>query len=377
MKQNNILLHLLETLNSNLDTSGHRITYSFGEAIMTLKVDNSSFLKFINMYFADFFKVTLHASPQITLYAITNSVVSQKFRKYLFCRECQNYNYATSLNNHIDIVCQNKDKHSIYYFYDKSRRNITILLPCNRVGKLTLMRFARALIKLLLIEHGALPFHAACIVKNGYSICFIGAKLSGKTTTLINALLNCDCGFLSNDEALVNYTNNLIYGLPVSIGIRLSTIRQFSCLQSLLGEIQNLYYTQSWQSKNEFQDYRIYLRPQHLSSIFKCKIRPIARIGCFVVPVLAEEIDEVRLIHLSQKEAANYLMANYLRVPFEEQSYLNNCFCVNTREANRIIDQISNTIPVYKLIQNARNKAKSAILLNELFSRISNKRQAK
>lgn len=375
---------MLETLIGDIEATGYHSVYRYQDIIVSLKVDTRVFIEFASMYFDGYFDVCAHLEPQITVYASSNPFVL----KYL-CRELpvdkkdldKNGSIVMPLSSNMDVIFQQErdiEKEIncfAYYVVDKSKRNITVLVPeSEEAGKYVPMRAVRIIVKLLLLERGMLSFHSACIVRNGYGVGLIGDKFSGKTTTLINALLNCNCDFLANDQVFLDYTKGtlMMYGLPISAGIRIGTIHYFSPLQSLLSKGPELHCDNNILDAKELKDprTRIYVSPRQLVSILKCSIVPCARIGCFVVPEFSRDISESKLASLTKDEARKCLLKHYLSEPFPNQPYWNTLVTPDNRKLHgnveKIIDRMSNDLTVYKLMQNDRTNGDSADILNTL-----------
>ncbi|MEO0127411.1 MAG: hypothetical protein ABIL44_06655 [candidate division WOR-3 bacterium] len=373
MLQDDNLMFLLGAVESAIEKLKYHVIYSFHGVNVLFQSNNVAFLKFMDAYFINYFHKVINSQPQVHIYACLNSMLLKNTEKVH-----RNISESMPSNYHFKLIYNCDSTHPIYWFINMEKRIIIIFLSkCSDIEKYAVMRTVRALVKLLLINQGMLLFHAACAVKKGYSICFIGEKHSGKTTTLINALVNCNCSYLSNDEVIIGYYGDRIYsyGLPISIGLRFGTIRQFHFLSYLCSKEQTAYNGIPCKSNKVFydDDTRIYVTPQNLVSVLRSSITTVAKVGYFVVPILINGIDEAKLIPLSQNETANYLLKHWLSVPFPEQPFLNIYTCSNNREVRKTINQIAIEIPAYKLIQSERSNTKAALLLNKLFSMISDK----
>ena len=379
----NHLMQMLKTLVRDIETAGYESVYNFQNATVALKVDTSALIEFANMYFDCYFDVGTHSEPQITVYASSSSIILEYLCTELPVDEKdldKNGSIVIPLNSNMDVIFQQDieggSNCSAYHVVDKFKRNIIILVSeCDEPGKHMLMRTVRTFVKLLLLERGMLLFHAACIVKDGYGIGFTGDKLAGKTTTLITALLNCNCDFLANDKVFLDYINGYLtmYGLPVSLGIRVGTIHLFPTMQSLLGKASALHSDNNILSEKELENprTRIYVSPRYLASMLKCSIVPCARVKCFVIPEFSRSTRESKLIHLTLDETKKFLLTQHLSEPFPHQPYWNKLVNPGNGKLHdnveTVIDRISNDIPVYKLIQNDKTNGDSVDILNKLW----------
>jgi hypothetical protein len=85
-----------------------------------------------------------------------------------------------------------------------------------------LMRLVRELATIQALHQGDLFIHGAAIECRGGAVILAGAKRSGKTTMLINALRQGNAHYLSNDRVYVERTGNTlcVRGMPTIVRVR-------------------------------------------------------------------------------------------------------------------------------------------------------------
>lgn len=369
-------ISLLEDLIMQIDAYGFDAHYSFQECALHLKTDNLAFIEFANTYFLGYFDSCTSVEPQITVYASSDTVLLERIRQeYPVNKHLLDKNgcgVLAQLNTYTDLVYrQDTDSLFAYYVVNKAERMITIVTP--KKGRFFPMRAVRTLMNLLLLEKGTIPFHAACIVKDGYGVGITGNKFAGKTTTLINALHHCRCNFLANDKVLLHEVDDVLfmYGLPISLGIRLGTISHFHRLHPLLDKGPELHDDNRGLDEMALQDpqTRIYVSPHQLVSTLNCSIEPYAQLRCLVNPEYSAAVTESQLIPLPKHEAKIFLATQYLHEPFPINPYWKRLLTRELVDAETAAEKIvAKGLTVYKLLQNEHTNQTSAIILNRLLS---------
>ncbi|MGI8838854.1 MAG: hypothetical protein ACR2H4_19770 [Pyrinomonadaceae bacterium] len=365
---------------AELEMGEYQSTYCFYGSSVSLKADHHESVRFSDTYFSGYFETNGSLPSQITVTVNSDpSTLKYLTRLLRLSDDTSDFGIPKFLWLSPDHgICVRRlsggpDKPSVLYALNKLRRSITLLIPPGDFETRYIpMRTVRAAMKLLMLERGMWQFHAACIAKNGLAIALTGNKFSGKTSTLVSALLNRDFDFVANDKVLVDRGEQswFVYGLPVSSGIRIGTIRQFLPLLDLLNDPHEQHWDNHVLGNEDYRNEltRIYVKPQKLVEILKCSIMPRAKVKCFVVPELVQGITKSRLLRASHGEAKEWLMGQYLDQPFAQEPCLKMLFqspyssVVERAEISRMAFEL----PVYKLIQNELTNADSARNLEEL-----------
>jgi len=381
--QSNSVTRVLNQVKTYVDTMEYELVYHFDIASVALRTDNIALANFITGYSKHFFNVQNGNDGRITVYASVETKLILLFQS-LFVIErdilLRNGYVNMSLGDEVDIIYEEaryqKENCNVYYIVNKPHRKIIVLVSaCNDAGKYTIMRTVRSLIKLQLIEHGMVPFHAACVVKNNYGIAFTGNKFSGKTTTLINMLSRGGYQFLSNDKVLLMRRNSSfhVYGLPTAVGVRVGTLRLFNNLKSLIdngAELDNINNEVLDEFKLSDPHTRIYFTPNKFAALLRCQSTRQTKLQCLVFPELLESAAESKLVQMSKNTAQDYLLGQYLDIFFPHQPYWNRLVKMDSSDwkahVNAVIDQLSAHVPVYRLIQNKGTNNHTFELLNQL-----------
>lgn len=94
----------------------------------------------------------------------------------------------------------------------------------------------RLCITLLLRKKGWALIHASGVVKNEKGIIFVGNKGAGKTTSMLQALMDNDTSFLGNDRLMIHPKRNLVLGWPTTALIGRGSISALPNLSHLIKE---------------------------------------------------------------------------------------------------------------------------------------------
>lgn len=142
----------------------------------------------------------LWLSPFFTIQEVlsNNSVVI--ITKFILCDKC-NYDMEC-----IDDIFLINSKLPRYILYEK------------------ILFLSRVLFKNIAIKYGYQNLHAGCFVHNNQGILITAERNQGKTTLLLNSMLEGNYTFLANDQVMYNSVNGQILGYPSIIGIRNNSI---------------------------------------------------------------------------------------------------------------------------------------------------------
>ena len=112
-------------------------------------------------------------------------------------------------------------------------RRVTILARADDARlRMALLRIVRELATLASLSRGDLFFHAAAAEYAGGALLFAGAKRSGKTSMLINALRHAGVRCLSNDRVMVSHAELVpaARGMPTIVKVRPQSLEHLSGL---------------------------------------------------------------------------------------------------------------------------------------------------
>lgn len=96
-----------------------------------------------------------------------------------------------------------------------------------------IMFLCRSIFKCVAHLQGYQNIHAGCVSRNEKGILFIADRNQGKTTVILQALLQNHFSLTANDQLMLNPQNRLALGYPATIGIR-----EGSCSKALMCQIE-------------------------------------------------------------------------------------------------------------------------------------------
>ena len=359
-----------------IGTATHQITYKLFGSSVCLKADRKEFIDFTDLYFDRYFERSADMSVDFVVDVNSDAGAFSALWKTLPLNHAISVGEAQliKLRPNLEILIQQcselQPSLMSLLLIDKERSHVTLMLPgSNPVLRYVPMRLVRLLISVLLLRQGRLAFHGACIVKAGVGLCLLGGKRSGKTTTMINALLNGNYDFLSNSRIIVERVHGVwrAYGPPIAAGIRVGTLRHFDSLQRLFTNYTELHDDNHEFSRESLQhpETRLYVKPQQLAKLLQCSITPRAPIKCFVVPEISATVRESTLVPMPLLEANSRLAKQWLAEMLPEQRYWNDFFGVSSNN-DEILSQLAQDVRMYRLVQTAGTNAQSLCVLDSL-----------
>jgi len=236
------------------------------------------------------------------------------------------------------------------------------------------MRVFRYVCELLLMNRGMVPLHASALVGPGGALCIVGEKWAGKTTTLINGLLNGAGCFMANDKVLIFEKEGQFFahGLPIAAGVRVSTLRLFDALAPLLTE-STLYHPDNESLDNRELSNprtRVYVTPHKLSATLGCGIVSRAPVVCLVFPKYNAGNGEISLARLPKEHALRALEEQcgeplFVNEPHWKRWLYGQC---NGGNANSVAARLVESVPIVQLCQNVSTNGAAARMLATLAS---------
>ena len=130
---------------------------------------------------------------------------------------------------------------------------IVIVAPADSPGaRIALMRVVRELAMLDAAARGRPVIHGAVVALGASAVAICGAKGSGKTSMLINALSTPGARYVSNDRAIVNVQGGAVTarGLPTIVALKPGTLELFPNIVPLIREAPNRH----WLTPDESRD---------------------------------------------------------------------------------------------------------------------------
>ena len=250
-----------------------------------------------------------------------------------------------------------------------------ILLIAYPSGRTPLVQMPfRQLRAWLVLEHRRRHWHflhASAAAHLDRGVVVIGDKFAGKTSTLLWLLASGGFDLVANDQVAWREVGQLwkITGFPIAAGVRAGTLACFPQLRGscadlidpgLRDEIDGSVSTLRW------SDRKISLPPQRLASHFSSQVRIDVDLAMVLVPRYDATASRAWLERVPRAEAAALLQRCSLDslhsiLPLQRfLEFLEPSFSDTSREA---IGRLSDSVPVYGLVQNERTGDESAMLV--------------
>lgn len=399
IKKSQFYLEYEKTI-SNLNKEGCKCTFELKESKLRVLGENKHNIDWCKKYFSNYFNIT-DSETEMSVYISTNlELISYLNENYLSGDYSldKNSSIIVKYSETIDIIFQKytpvTENNFAYYIVDKHKNSILVLLDySNKYYELIPMRLIRELIKLTLIENGWVLFHAACTETNNNGIAITGNKYAGKTTTLMNFLLNGEHSCVSNDKIAIKQNGNEIdiVGFPVSAGIRLGTILMFPEIQKLLKPKNSINKLDNVLSKEDLKDFidskadvikfeknnysskRIFITPEEFVSSLGCSIKNNVKLKCLVMPKFDRSVTSSKINLMNVEDAFEILSQQYTDELSVNQPYWINLFNINMDNMqgkySQLINFICKNIPVYQLKQNTNTNASSLSQINGILGK--------
>jgi hypothetical protein len=249
----------------------------------------------------------------------------------------------------------------------------------------TVKRSLRNLVKLLFIEQGWFPFHAAACVWNGTGICILGGKYAGKTSTLVNLLARPGARLVSNDTVFLRDGGSSLQGcgFPNKAGLRIGALAAYPRLVDWIGTTTDSFYPQI--DAATFRDVvastpadelgsrpeKIVLLSTELAEQFDVPIQHVTPVQLFLVARFDPTAERSTLTPVTDPlQVRALLSANSRSLGREKQDFLQSFFDLDDDALRAALDglltEFADRIAVRELRQGAHTNEESAALVDAL-----------
>lgn len=234
-----------------------------------------------------------------------------------------------------------------------------------------LLRCVRNLLRWEHFADGELFLHGGLVVTGGRGIAFAGRKRSGKTSSILSALLHAEADFVSNDDLVISPGTGLRgLGFPRSVNVRtdslLALARRRPELRSLLSDVTHpanrfpgVHHTPERQvtvGPGLRAPAHLWVRVRELTELAGAAVRPSGPVSAVVFPVFDASAVRPEVRRLSGEEARQALAANTEPTASAYDPFLA-AWYPRTRPARRaaIADRLVRTVPCYRLTQHMQH----------------------
>lgn len=243
------------------------------------------------------------------------------------------------------------------------------------------LRSVRHMLRWQAYAAGDLLLHGGLVVWGGRGVVFVGGKRSGKTSSILSALLRGGVDFVSNDDVtIVAAAGGLVgYGFPRTVNVRtdslLALARTHPALTGLLAGTSHP--TNRFEGRHRTAEAirtasgatlpgSVWVRLVELAEATGCRLRAEGPVAALVLPTFDDQVAGPVLTSLDRDTAAAALREHVERQGTRYDPFLAAWF-PDTDESRRerIVDELLSTLPCYRLTQQMHRLGDATDLLRD------------
>ncbi|MBO4206730.1 hypothetical protein [Micromonospora echinofusca] len=249
------------------------------------------------------------------------------------------------------------------------------------------LRSVRHLLRWQAYATGDLLLHGGLVTLGGRGVAFVGGKRSGKTSSILSALLRGHADFVSNDDVTVAEAvdGRLVgYGAPRTVNIRTDSLL---ALAGAYPDLAGLLTGASHPTNGFVGRHRtveavrtttgatlpgsLWVRASEIAEVTGVALRPEAPVDALVLPGFDDTVDGPVLTRLDRATAAAALAGHIERQGTRYDPFLADWYPdTDAARRQRLVDRLLDEVPCYRLTQDMRRLAESTdLLLAELGAR--------
>jgi hypothetical protein len=246
----------------------------------------------------------------------------------------------------------------------------------------TVKRSLRNMMKLLLVEQGWLPFHAAACRWNETGICILGGKFAGKTSTLVNLLAQPGARFVSNDNLFLRDGGTGLEGcgFPNNAGLRIGTLLIYPALVDRIELAADPFHPRmaadalraviATTPADELRSSpeKIVMLSTELAECLDVPIEHRTAVDLFLLVQFEASLEQSRLVPITEpQQIKDCLAANFRSLSKEKLDFLQSFFDFDDETLRRdfdvLLEKFTSRVAVHELHQNAATNEHSAELV--------------
>ncbi|MFF5481890.1 hypothetical protein ACFY5C_31820 [Streptomyces sp. NPDC012935] len=265
---------------------------------------------------------------------------------------------------------------------DDANRQIALLDEGNDWTVQQLVRSVRYLLRWQAYERGDLFLHGGLVRAAGTGIAFLGHKRSGKTSSILSALLSGGADFVSNDDLVLTDADDLAtaltgYGSPRTVNVRtdalLALARTAPALSTLLSDTSHP--TNTFPGRHHTLDAirsdagaqlpgSVWVRCAELARVTGRSLVPECGLDMVVLPGFTSDTDGPVITRLTAQEAHRAVSEHIEEGATKYDPYLA-AWYPRTDSARRtqLLRRLADQVPCYRLTQNMGELHKATALL--------------
>ncbi|MBB3083097.1 hypothetical protein [Geodermatophilus sabuli] len=384
----------LERIFAGVADAGPYGCFEYQGVSLGLYSDEPDLLDWFGTFFGGYFTVTANEQTDAAVYSTQDPAVFQRLKEWATSRGRPRSEYETewAVDGRHRIVHSREvddakgEVEENCFVLSQPGRNVLVASPGTaKDRRRTVKRSLRNLMKLLFMERGWFPFHAAACVWNDTGICILGGKFAGKTSTLVNLLARPGARLVSNDTVFLRDGGACIEGcgFPNKAGLRIGALAAYPRLVDWIGRTTDSFYPQM-----DAQTYRdvvattpadelgsrpekIVLLATELAAQLGVPIQHVAAIDLFLVARFDPSVERSRLVPVTDPQQIKECLAvNARSLGKEKQDFLQSFFDVDDQALraafDTLLEEFASRVVVQELWQNANTNEHSAELVERL-----------
>ena len=242
-----------------------------------------------------------------------------------------------------------------------------------------LLRSVRHLLRWQTYAAGDLFVHGGLIRHHGGGILVAGGKKSGKTSTILSALLHGGADFVSNDDVTITEQDGepVGYGWPRTLNIRTDVLLALARSSPEVRQLLSVgrHPTNRYPGRHRTEEAvaaedgaplpsSVWIRCVELATVFGCGLAPASPISAVVFPRFEAGVGAGRVVRLDEAEARATLLSNVESEATKYDPFLAGWFPHSDVERrNRLLERLLAGVPCYRLIQDMAQLGASTELL--------------
>ncbi|WP_199931075.1 hypothetical protein [Streptomyces sp. CB02923] len=254
---------------------------------------------------------------------------------------------------------------------DRERLRVAVVGPPSSWRDQQVLRSVRNLLRWQSYARGDLFVHGGLVGVGGKGIAFLGGKRSGKTSSILSALLNGRADFVSNDDVVFTGDDTGLtgHGFPRSVNLRTDALLALAAahpgLTSLLtgtshptNGFRGRHFTTEalTTEQGEVLPGSVWVRCAELAAVTGCALRPAGELTAVVFPAFDDAAVDPVPQRLEAGEARAALLENVEDRALKYDPFLAQWFPTTHRERRtELIDRLIREVPCYRLRQNMRH----------------------
>jgi hypothetical protein len=384
----------LQQMFADVADAGTYGCFEYQGVAVGLHSDEADLLNWFSKFFGGYFTVTRSERTDAVVYSSQDPAVFHRLKEWATSsgrpRSEGETEYVVDAQHRISYSrevdeAKGKVEENCFVLANSGRKVLVSSPGALKDRQKTVKRALRNMMKLLFMEKGWLPFHAAACIWNDTGICIIGGKFAGKTSTLVNLLSQPGARLVSNDNLFLRDGGPLLEGcgFPNKAGLRIGALVAYPRLVDWIENTSDSFYPQI--DAATFRDIvattpadelggrseKIVLLSTELAEQFDVPIEHVTAIELFLVVQFDPSLQESRLAPVTDlQQIRRHLAANFRSLDKEKQDFLQRFFDLEDDTLltafDALLEKFTSKVAVYELHQNANTNEHSIELVGKL-----------